>query len=45
VLGAFIGVGAAHLMFGEAFIQVSDHVRTGGGQLLVNSLQRSVCCA
>ena len=33
VLGAFIGVGAAHLMFGEAFIQVSQHARSGGGQL------------
>ena len=33
LLGAFIGVGVAHLMFGEAFIQVSDHVRAGGGQL------------
>ena len=33
VLGAFIGVGTAHLMFGETFIQVSDHVRAGGGQL------------
>jgi glycerol uptake facilitator-like aquaporin len=33
VLGAFIGVGAAHLMFGEALIQVSQHARVGGGQL------------
>ena len=33
VLGAFIGVGAAHLMFGEALIQVSQHARAGGGQL------------
>lgn len=33
VLGAFIGVGAAHLMFGEAFIQVSEHTRSGVGQL------------
>ena len=33
VLGAFIGVSAAHLMFGEAFIQVSQHARSGGGQL------------
>ena len=33
VLGAFIGVGAAHLMFGEAFIQISQHARAGGGQL------------
>jgi glycerol uptake facilitator-like aquaporin len=33
ILGAFVGVGAAHLMFGEALIQVSQHVRAGGGQL------------
>src|SRR6478609_1066966 len=33
VLGAFIGVGTAHLMFGEALIQVSQHARAGGGQL------------
>jgi glycerol uptake facilitator-like aquaporin len=33
VLGAFIGVGAAHLMFGEAMIQLSQHVRAGGAQL------------
>jgi glycerol uptake facilitator-like aquaporin len=33
LFGAFIGVGAAHLMFGEAFIQVSEHARSGGGQL------------
>jgi glycerol uptake facilitator-like aquaporin len=33
VLGAFIGLGAAHLMFGEAIIQVSQHARAGGGQL------------
>jgi glycerol uptake facilitator-like aquaporin len=31
--GAFIGVGAAHLMFGEAFIQFSEHARSGGGQV------------
>ena len=34
VLGAFIGVGAAHLMFGEALLQISQHARAGGGQLL-----------
>jgi glycerol uptake facilitator-like aquaporin len=34
ILGAFIGVGAAHLMFGETFIQISQHARAGGGQLL-----------
>jgi glycerol uptake facilitator-like aquaporin len=33
VLGSLIGVAAAHLMFGEALIQVSQHVRAGGGQL------------
>jgi glycerol uptake facilitator-like aquaporin len=33
VLGAFVGVGAAHLMFGEALVQVSQHVRAGSGQL------------
>ena len=33
VVGAFVGVGAAHLMFGEALLQVSQHVRAGGGQL------------
>ncbi len=34
VIGAFIGVGAAHLMFGEALIQLSQHSHAGGGQLL-----------
>jgi glycerol uptake facilitator-like aquaporin len=33
VTGAFIGVGAAHLMFGEPLLQISQHVRAGGGQL------------
>jgi glycerol uptake facilitator-like aquaporin len=33
VLGAFIGVAAAHLMFGEALLQFSHHPRAGGGQL------------
>jgi glycerol uptake facilitator-like aquaporin len=33
VVGAFIGVGAAHLMFGQALIQISQHARAGGGQL------------
>ena len=33
VLGAFIGVAVAHLMFGQALLQVSHHVRAGGGQL------------
>ena len=30
---AFIGVSAAHLMFGEALLQVSQHARAGGAQL------------
>jgi glycerol uptake facilitator-like aquaporin len=34
VLGAFIGVGVAHLMFGKALIEVSQHARAGSGQLL-----------
>ena len=34
VLGAFIGVAAAHMMFGEAILQFSHHVRAGGGQLI-----------
>ena len=33
VVGAFIGVGAAHLMFGEALLQISQHARAGGAQL------------
>jgi glycerol uptake facilitator-like aquaporin len=33
VFGAFVGVGAAHLMFGEAVLQVSQHARAGGAQL------------
>ena len=34
VLGAFIGVTASHLMFGEApLLQFSHHIRAGGGQL------------
>jgi glycerol uptake facilitator-like aquaporin len=33
VFGAFLGVGTAHLMFGEALLQVSQHARSGGGQL------------
>jgi glycerol uptake facilitator-like aquaporin len=31
--GAVVGVFAAHLMFGEALLQLSDHVRAGGAQL------------
>ena len=33
VLGAYIGVAASHLMFGEALLQFSHHIRAGGGQL------------
>jgi glycerol uptake facilitator-like aquaporin len=33
VLGTFIGVATAHLMFGETLLQVSRHIRTSGGQL------------
>jgi glycerol uptake facilitator-like aquaporin len=33
VIGALLGVAAAHLMFGEAVMQVSQHVRAGGAQL------------
>jgi glycerol uptake facilitator-like aquaporin len=33
VSGAILGVCAAHLMFGEAVLQVSQHVRAGGAQV------------
>jgi glycerol uptake facilitator-like aquaporin len=33
VLGAFGGVAAAHLMFGELVFSTSRHVRAGGGQM------------
>jgi glycerol uptake facilitator-like aquaporin len=33
ILGAFIGVGSAHLMFGEPVFSASLHVRAGGAQL------------
>src|ERR1700681_3797904 len=33
VLGAFIGVPVAHLMFGQALLQLFHHIRAGGGQL------------
>jgi glycerol uptake facilitator-like aquaporin len=33
VVGAFVGVGVAHLMFGQALVQISQHARAGGGQL------------
>ncbi len=33
VVGALLGVWAAHLMFGEAVLQVAHHVRAGGAQM------------
>ena len=33
VLGAYTGVAVAHLMFGQPLLQVSHHIRAGGGQL------------
>ena len=33
VMGAFVGVAAAHLMFGEALFTASEHVRSGPAQL------------
>jgi glycerol uptake facilitator-like aquaporin len=33
LVGAFAGVAAAHLMFGEAVFSASRHVRSGGAQL------------
>ena len=33
VLGALLGVGAAHFMFAEAVLQVSEHAREGSAQL------------
>jgi glycerol uptake facilitator-like aquaporin len=33
VFGAFIGVGAAHLMFDQSLLQISQHARAGGGEL------------
>src|SRR5205823_8387082 len=33
VLGASVGVAAAHLMFSEALLQISHRARAGGGQL------------
>jgi glycerol uptake facilitator-like aquaporin len=34
LVGALVGVLLAHLMFGEALMQVSQHARTGTGQLV-----------
>src|SRR5688572_1611082 len=33
ILGAFAGVAAAHVMFGEALFSASQHARAGGAQL------------
>lgn len=33
IIGAFVGVGSAHLMFGEAVFTASRHVRSGGAQM------------
>lgn len=33
VIGAFAGVAAAHMMFGEALFSASQHARAGGAQL------------
>jgi glycerol uptake facilitator-like aquaporin len=32
LVGAFVGVAAAHLMFGQALFSASQHVRSGGSQ-------------
>jgi len=34
IVGAFAGVAAAHLMFGEPIFSFSQHVRAGGSQIL-----------
>src|SRR5262249_51979491 len=31
--GAFVGVAAAHVMFGEELFSASEHVRSGGAQM------------
>jgi glycerol uptake facilitator-like aquaporin len=33
VVGAFVGVGSAHLMFGEPLFAASRHIRAGGAQV------------
>jgi glycerol uptake facilitator-like aquaporin len=33
VLGAFLGVAAAHIMFGQSMFEASRHVRAGGAQI------------
>jgi glycerol uptake facilitator-like aquaporin len=37
-IGAFAGVAAAHLMFGEAIFSASRHVRAGNGQLFSEAI-------
>ncbi len=34
LFGAFLGVGLAHVMFGEAIYSASTHARSGGGQFV-----------
>ncbi len=38
IAGAVFGVWAAHLMFGLPVLQVSTHIRTGGGQLFAEAV-------
>lgn len=38
IMGAFVGVAAAHLMFGEPVFSASRHARHGGAQLLSESI-------
>ncbi|WP_242394984.1 MIP/aquaporin family protein [Anaeromyxobacter oryzisoli] len=38
VVGAFLGVAAAHLMFGEPLFAASTHVRAGGPQFLSEAI-------
>ena len=33
IMGAFLGVWAAHLMFGQTVLQTATHVRSGGAQI------------
>jgi major intrinsic protein len=44
VFGAFIGLEAAHLMFGEALLQVSQHARAGARSFSANLSPPSGCC-
>jgi len=40
IFGAFMGVMAAHIMFGEPLFSASQHVRAGARNCLANLLQR-----